>query len=365
MSGLSLAFSHKSFTSFTFAAVLLCGIPAKGQSAAEAASAATHPQAAAPVTTSGQQPSTSGTLHGSVVDATGAAVAGARIKLATEDRSLPQQTESDDNGQFIFSDVPPGSFQLTVTSEGFATQTYSGALRSGEDLAVPAIALVLATEKTEVQVSMSPIEVAQAEMKDEEKQRVLGVVPNFYVTYDPAAPPLAPKQKFELAWKFAIDPINLGLAAGVAGIEQGTNRFPEWGQGADGYAKRFGSAYADFAISTFIGSAILPTVFKQDPRYFYKGTGSVRSRFLYAVAAAVICKSDSGHWQANYSAILGGVASAGISNLYYPSKDQNRAELTFENALIGVGSTAVANVLQEFVIRKLTRHPPKYSPASP
>jgi carboxypeptidase family protein len=287
------------------------------------------------------------------------------VKLSSAaDPSHAQDAESDDDGQYTFVGVTPGPFQLTVTSEGFGTQTYSGTLRSAETV-VPPITLLLETEKTEVRVSMSPIEVAQAEMKDEEKQRVLGIVPNFYVTYDPAAPPLAPKQKFELAWRATIDPINLGLAAGVAGIEHATNRFPEWGQGGDGYAKRFGAAYADFAIGTFIGSAILPAAFKQDPRYFYRGTGSVRSRFLYALSAAVICKGDSGHWQANYSGILGGVAAAGISNLYYPSTDQSRAALTFENALIGIGSTAVANVLQEFVIRKLTPHAPKYSPASP
>jgi hypothetical protein len=317
--------------------------------------------------TLGQQVSepSPGTVRGTLIDATGTPVSGAHVKLSSADRSLPLTAESDDDGVFFFPAVAPGSFQLEIASEGFAPQPYSGTVHAQENLTLPPITLVLATAKTEVEVSMSPIEVAQAEMKDEEKQRVLGVVPNFYVTYDPAAPPLAPKQKFELAWKFAIDPINLGLAAAIAGIEQGTNRFPEWGQGADGYAKRFGSAYADFAISTFIGSAILPTVFKQDPRYFYKGTGGVRSRFFYAVATAVICKSDSGHWQPNYSGILGGVASAGISNLYYPSKDQNRAELTFENAAIGIGSTAVANVLQEFLIRRLTRHPPKYSPASP
>jgi hypothetical protein len=111
--------------------------------------------------------------------------------------------------------------------------------------------------------------------------------------------------------------------------------------------------------STLIGSAILPSLLKQDPRYFYRGTGSKRSRLLYAIANSVICKGDNGHWQANYSAILGGLAAGGISNLYYPAKDREGAELTFENALIGIGATAAANVLQEFVIRKFTSNAPK------
>jgi hypothetical protein len=129
-----------------------------------------------------------------------------------------------------------------------------------------------------------------------------------------------------------------------------------------GYAKRFGAAYADMATGTLIGGAILPSLLKQDPRYFYKGTGSTKSRILYAVANSVICKGDNGKWQANYSGILGGLAAGGISNLYYPAQDRNGVGLTFENALIGIGATAAANVLQEFVIKKLTPSAAKVDP---
>src|SRR5208282_4988429 len=111
---------------------------------------------------------------------------------------------------------------------------------------------------------------------------------------------------------------------------------------------------ADFLAGTYIGSAILPSILKQDPRYFYKGTGTKRSRILYALANAVICKGDNGHWQANYSAIIGSLAAGGISNLYYPAKNRDGAELTFENALISIGATAAANILQEFVVKKFT-----------
>jgi hypothetical protein len=105
-----------------------------------------------------------------------------------------------------------------------------------------------------------------------------------------------------------------------------------------------------------IGGAILPSLLKQDPRYFYKGTGSTRSRILYALANAVICKGDNGHWQANYSGILGALAAGGISNLYYPASSRNGAGLTFENTLIGIGGSAVGNLFQEFLVRKLTPH---------
>ena len=183
---------------------------------------------------------------------------------------------------------------------------------------------------------------------------MLRVVPNFYVSYVPNAAPLSSKQKFQLAWKTVIDPVTFGLTAGIAGVEQAQNHFSGYGQGAQGYAKRFGASYADTVSGTFIGSAILPSLLKQDPRYFYKGTGGARSRTLYAIANAVICKGDDGHWEANYSSIAGSFAAGGISNLYYPSSSRNGAELTLENALIGIGENAAANLLQEFVIRKLT-----------
>jgi hypothetical protein len=122
----------------------------------------------------------------------------------------------------------------------------------------------------------------------------------------------------------------------------------------EGYAKRFGAAYADVLSGTFIGSAILPSILKQDPRYFYKGTGSGRSRFLYSVANTVICKGDNKRWQPNYSGVLGSFATGGISYLYYPSSDRSANELILQNSLIRIGETALANVLQEFVVKKLT-----------
>jgi hypothetical protein len=154
------------------------------------------------------------------------------------------------------------------------------------------------------------------------------------------------------------------LVGAVAGIQQSSDDFDGYGQGAEGYAKRYGASYADFVTGTFIGAAILPAVLTQDPRYFYKGTGSKQSRILYAMANAVICKGDNGRWQANYSNILGSFAAGGISNLYYPSEDRG-AGLTFENSLLGIGATAAANIVQEFVIRKLTPKLPRRDPAQP
>jgi hypothetical protein len=299
------------------------------------------------------------------VDQTGAPVLGARVKLSREDESANLEVLSDGDGRFTFAQVAPGPFQIAIESEGFATQASSGILRSGENYAVPQITLAVATAVSEVRVVPSRIDVAEDQIKVQEKQRVLGVVPNFYVSYVHNPVPLAPKQKFELAWKTAIDPVSFGVNGAVAGIQQAQNEFSGYGQGAQGYAKRYGASYADFVAGTFIGGAILPSLLKQDPRYFYKGSGSKRSRILYALANSVICKGDDGRWQANYSSILGSLAAGGISNLYYPAKNRDGAELTFENALIGIGESAAVNLLQEFVVRKLTPNAHSHEPVSP
>ena len=227
---------------------------------------------------------------------------------------------------------------------------------------MPRIVLAVATNITEVKVELSTIELAQEQIKDQEKQRLFGVIPNFYVTYVPDAAPLNPRQKFQLAWKSTIDPVSFGVTAVVAGVQQATDKFPGYGQGAEGYGRRYGAAYGDLVTGTFIGGAVLPSVLHQDPRYFYKGTGTVRSRVLYAIANSVICKGDNGHWQPNYSGIIGSLAAGAISNLYYPEGDRTDAALTFENALIGIGETAAVNILQEFVMRRFTPSAAKIDP---
>jgi hypothetical protein len=295
-----------------------------------------------------------GSISGTIVDQSGALVVGARVRLTGEDQSLNQEVLSGNDGQFSFANIAPGPFQLTITAAGFATQTFSGTLNSEESYVVPQNALAVATDISQVQVSLTQTEVAEEQIKIEEKQRVLGVLPNFYVSYIPNAAPLTPKQKFKLALRTVVDPFTVVFVAGAAGVEQAQNHFAGYGQGAQGYGKRFGAGYADAVTGTFIGAAILPSLLKQDPRYFYKGTGSKPSRILYAIANSVICKGDNGHWQVNYSNILGSLAAGGLSNLYYPVQDRNGAGLTFENAAIGIGATAVGNLFQEFVIRKLT-----------
>jgi hypothetical protein len=306
-----------------------------------------------------------GIINGTVVDQTGAAVGAAEVKLTGEPRSQNRTVSTGEDGQFSLAGIDPGPFQLTVTSAGFATQTFAGTLRSGESFTVPQIALLVATSVTETRVTPATVDVAQDEIKVEEHQRVFGVLPNFYVSYVANAAPLTTRQKFQLAWKTSIDPVSFAVNGIVAGVEQAQDNFGGYGQGTKGYAERYGAAYGNFVISTYIGSAILPSLLKQDPRYFYKGTGSKRARILNALAQSVICKGDNGHWQANYSGLIGGLAASGISNIYYAPRDRDGVGFTFENALIGIGTTAVTNLLQEFVIRKWTQSHPGRQASKP
>ena len=173
---------------------------------------------------------------------------------------------------------------------------------------------------------------AQKELKKEEHQRILGVVPNFGTTDLQNAAPLSPKQKIELDLHSSIDPF-VFVAAGLdAAEEQGDDTFPEYGQGAEGYGKRFGASYADTFDGNLWGNAVLPILLHEDPRYFRKGTGSILHRLLYSAATNVWSKRDNGRWGPNYANIGGNFIAGGISNLYYPASDRG-LELTVERAL--------------------------------
>ncbi len=305
--------------------------------------------------TAASGPAQSGSITGTVAGRDGEAYEGVGVTLAMDGAPQPQTTETDRNGAFQFAGLPAGAFKLTVSSQGFVTQTVSGVLQPGESYDAHTIVLPVKEATSEVRVSAEEQEeIAEEQIHLEEKQRVLGVLPNYYVSYAKNPVPLTSRQKFQLAFRSSVDPFTFVLSGVFAGIEQADNTFAGYGQGMQGYGKRFGAIYADTAVSNVIGGAILPSLFHQDPRYFYKGTGGVRARTEYAIANAVICKGDNMHWQFNYSALLGGLASAGISNLYYPKGDRSGVALTFENLGVGLAGSALQNVFQEFVVKKLT-----------
>jgi hypothetical protein len=191
-------------------------------------------------------------------------------------------------------------------------------------------------------------EAAERQLKKEEQQHLLGVIPSFNVVYGSSAPPLSPRQKFELAFKGSTNPYQFVTVGVVAALGQAQNSFPEYGQGWKGYGKRYGAGYLDSFDGNMIGNAALPVLLHQDPRYYRMGTGSKKKRFLYAVALVAVCKGDNGKWQPSYSNILGNLAGGGIANLYYPASDRGFG-LTVERGMVVTAEGAFGNILQEFV----------------
>lgn len=196
---------------------------------------------------------------------------------------------------------------------------------------------------------------AEREIKQQERQRILGIIPNFNTSNVQNAAPLSPGQKFRLAYKSVIDPFEFFAAGALAGWGQAVNDNAGYGQGALGYAKRYGAAYADSADGVLWGNAIYPILLHEDPRYFRKGTGSVWGRIGYAVATTVWTKNDNGSRGPNYANVLGNITAGGISNLYYPQ--QNRGVgLTFEGAATVTAEGALGALGVEFwpdISRKL------------
>ncbi len=304
-------------------------------------------------------------ISGTVLDTNGSVIEGAQLRLASQAGTADRSLLSGSNGEFDFARLPAGVYKLTVTGAGMGTYVSPEiALLAGDQHFLTKVALPISTAVTEVRVSADRNDMAEEQVHLALNQRVLGIVPNFYSTYDWNAPPMGAKQKFELAFRAVTDPVAFVENGAVAGIQQATNTFPGFGQGAEGYAKRYGGAYANHFIGTMLSSAVFPSLLHQDPRYFYKGSGSFGSRAFYAISAAVVCRGDNGQTQPNYSNILGGVAVGGISNLYYPSGSRG-VSLVLLNAFIGTAGHAGNNLLREFVLRGLTTKVPDYANGKP
>lgn len=298
------------------------------------------------------------TIFGTVAAADGeTVVGGATVSLSNAVSHTVRSVVSNPMGFFTFSGIAPGTYSLRITGTGFSTWTNNNVtIAAGEYHEVSPIILQLDAISSTVRVTASQREIAEVQIREEEKQRVLGIVPNFYVSYDRNAAPLAASQKIRLAWRTTIDPLTLLSAGLIAGTEQATNYFPGFGQGVEGYSKRFGAAYADDWSSMMMANALLPALFHQDPRYFYRGTGSTGSRILYAISSVFVCRGDNGRQEPNYSYILGGFAAGAMSNIYYPASERG-AHLVVDNGLINLGSGAGVALLEEFVLRRFTHRP--------
>ena len=326
------------------------------------------PQPAQVTTPSGvndSQRTYTGSLSGTVLDTNRDVLQGARVTLAGASGLAIRTVESGNNGQFAFTALPPGVYKLTVTAPGMTTFTSPQIpLHAGEFRIVPVVTMRVFGGMTQVIVTGNKEQLAEQQVQIAVHQRIGGVIPNFYSTYDWNAPPMGAKQKFQLSLRSIIDPVSFLSVAGIAGAEQYKDVFPAYGGGIEGYGKRYGAALANHVSGTLLGRAVFPSIFHQDPRYFYKGKGSIRSRALYAVAAAVIARGDNGRWQPNYSHVLGNFSAAAISNLYYPASDRG-ASLIILNGLANTGANAVSNLIREFVLKRITSQVPEGANGQP
>jgi hypothetical protein len=294
-----------------------------------------------------------GDVSGTVTDTYGDVVPAATVMMEGSDAR--QSQAANDNGFFEFKNVTPGvPYRITVSANGFDPWVSPPVtVASGQYFDVSGIKLRLQNSVSSVTVVASPDQIATEQVAIAEQQRVLGFIPNFYVVYDSKnAVPLTTKLKFQMAYKVSIDPVSILGAATLAAMNQAADT-PDYQQGWKGYGQRFGAAYADGVTDIMFGGAILPSLLHQDPRYFYQGTGTVKSRTLHALSNPFICKGDNGHKQINFSSMGGDLISSSISNAYYPESNRG-ASLVFTSFLISTGERELSSLVQEFVLRTIT-----------
>jgi hypothetical protein len=288
-------------------------------------------------------------------------VTGAQVTLETPDGQKARVRTTNDTGSFSFNDLPIGTYKVTIIAPGLEHfESDEIILHAGERYRLPLIALPVAAASVNITVTATQEQIAQEQVISQIQQRVFGIFPNFYTSFIWDAAPLKPKQKFHLAFRAALDPVTFFTTGMLSGIQQARNLYPEYGQGAEGYAKRYGADFGDLFIGRMIGAAILPSVLHQDPRYFYQGTGSFRSRAWHALSSAFVTRGDNGRTQFNYSHIGGNLAAGAISNIYRPSSDRGLA-LVIDNALLHTAANATGNLVREFGLRKVTTKVPSYA----
>src|SRR5258708_7220313 len=168
------------------------------------------------------------------------------------------------------------------------------------------------------------------------------------------APFTSPEFAVAVEQAYEVPDVYIGVAFG-AGIEQATNAYSGYGQGAAGYRKRYAATFADGRISDFLTNALFPALLRQDPRYFYRGSGSFKSRLGHAVISVFVTRGDTGRTVPNSSYLLGDMCSAALSNLYYP-KTNRGASLVFTNAAVGLAGRTGLNLFREFLSKRLTKN---------
>ncbi len=290
-----------------------------------------------------------GRVSGVIEDEQGALIPGAQVVLMAEGASHRLASGSD--GRFCFDGVPAGSFTVTASEQGMVDGVREGTLDTAQQMELEPMMLRAGAVMSVTAVTQE--QMAGIQVRQEETQRIGGILPNYYVVYDANPQPMTKKLKFELGWRSVVDPANVMFVGVIAGAQQVENAFPQYRQGVKGYSKRFGAGMADATVGTMLTGSVLPMVFRQDPRYFYRGSGSRVSRTWYALKTTLVCKGDNGRWQPAYANVLGSFGSGAVSGLYYPGGERG-GMLVLENGLSALAFDGFANVMQEFVLRRMT-----------
>jgi hypothetical protein len=295
------------------------------------------------------------------------------LSLRSEEaRPAPPTPTADDSTQSTLPDAPEPQITLALVDQQPSQSQSQPAPEQSAPAAGSASPSSNADAAQSSSASQSPEPLPQAppqsqrdkaaeQIKEQEHQRIGGILPSFNVTYRSDAASMTAGQKMSLAFHSAIDPYTFGLSFVVAGFSEAQDEGTGFGWGAEGYFKRAGAAYLDAFDGAMIGNGILPAVLHQDPRYFRLGHGSKTHRLLYAIATSYICKHDNtGKWEPNYSNVGGNIIAGAISNLYYPSNTSGWGQ-TIDNGLIVTTEGTVGGVLQEFwpdISRKLFHKDP-------
>lgn len=302
-----------------------------------------------------EAPGFTGRIEGEVLDSSGALVPGAHVLLHVPDRAHDALAVTDAEGRYVFANLPAGRYSYVVTAPGF--QDFASApfpLGLAETRQMESVTLIIPTGHADAYVTLNRKEIAAAEVHAAEQQRIVGF-PDFYTSFVWNATPMDAGQKLSLGLHATTDRMAFVTAALVASGEQIKGTFPEYGSDAAGFGKRYGAAYADGFVGKFLGGAIFPSVFRQDPRYFYMGPhGTLKQRLRHAVLSGIVTRGDNGRMQANYSHILGNASAGAISTLYHPAAD-SAGKLALDNALLGSVGEAGVNVVRELFLKRFVR----------
>ena len=294
-------------------------------------------------------------VTGVITDTDGASIPGAEITLVDTTTKASRNGTTDTGGGFTFGAVAAGTYRVGIVAKGFSSwKVEDVVVHAGEVVTLTPVELGVERLTSDVD-AITVEDLAEQQITAEEHQRILGILPNFFVSYETRPMPLTRRQKFKLAVVVSRDPLTFFTTGVTAGIEQANDDFRGYGPGIGGYGQRYAATYGDRLSSTFLGAAVLPALLHQDPRYFYRGHGSVVKRALYAISTVAICKGDNGKWQPNYSNVLGNIGSAEISTLYYPATSQQSAQVRLTNTMIGISEGAIGTLFQEFLLRHVTR----------